>query len=241
MRQASYQAALARFLASETSLGWRDLPPFRDGAADAACAAVDGEVARGHVIGPAPDRVFAALAHTPIAAVKVITLGQDPYPTPGDADGLAFSHAGHGRLPRSLANIFAEMAADLGQAAPRSGDLTAWARQGVLLLNTALTVSEGAGKAGAHLKLGWDGVTDGIIAGACAANPHLVAMLWGAHAQKRRELIDERQHLVIASAHPSPLSARRGFFGSRPFSRANDWLAANGIMPVEWSKQQVKA
>ena len=227
--------ALARFLASDASRGWRDLLPFRDGAAQAVCALVDDEAARGAAIAPSPDRVFAALANTRLAQVKVVILGQDPYPTSGDADGLAFSYMGQGRVPRSLANIYKELAADLGVAPPRSGDLAPWARQGVLMLNTSLTVATGTGQAGAHLKLGWDSVTNAIIAGAAAQNRHLVAMLWGAHAQKRRILIDEARHLVIASAHPSPLSARCGFFGSRPFSAANEFLVSKGVEPVHWA------
>lgn len=221
-------------MASETSRGWRELTPFHDGMVRATCAAVDAEAAKGAAIAPEPDRIFAAFAETPLDSVKVILLGQDPYPTPGDADGLAFSCSGPGRLPRSLANIYRELAADLDATPPSHGDLAPWARQGVLLLNTALTVASGAGQAGSHLKLGWDGVTDALIAAACARNAHLVVMLWGAAAQRRRPLIDETRHLVIASAHPSPLSARHGFFGSKPFSRANAFLQSHGMAPINW-------
>jgi uracil-DNA glycosylase len=228
-------SALAAFLASRQSAGWRDLAPFRDGRAAAVCARIDTRIAGGERIAPEPSRIFAALALTPFEAVRVLILGQDPYPTPGDANGLAFSHAGSGRLPRSLANIYRELSDDLGVAPPASGDLTPWARQGVLLLNAALTVAEGAGEAGSHLRLGWGDVTDGIIAGLSQARPHLVALLWGGPAQARRSLIDETRHHVIVSAHPSPLSARRGFFGSRPFSRTNAWLVAQGQPPVDWA------
>lgn len=227
--------ALAAFLASGTSTGWRELPVFAAGGVAArACTAVDAERAAGHVVAPAPERVFAALALTPLHAVRAVILGQDPYPTPGHANGLAFSYVGSPPLPRSLVNIYKERAADLGEAAPADGDLTRWARQGVLLLNTALTVREGASKAGSHLQLGWGAVTDAVISAVSRERPHVVFLLWGNPAQAKRSLIDESRHLVVASAHPSPLSARRGFFGSKPFSRANAWLEGQGEKPVAW-------
>ncbi|WNJ91224.1 uracil-DNA glycosylase [Bosea sp. 685] len=229
-----YEAALAAFLATPMSEGWRDLAVFQDGAAVRACLRADAEVAGGHVVAPAPGRVFAALATTPFAEVRIVILGQDPYPTPGDANGLAFSYVGPPPLPRSLVNIHRELQDDLGAVGPASGDLTAWARQGVLLLNTALTVREGASKAGSHLALGWGAVTDAVIAGISASRPHVVFLLWGNPAQAKRGLIDEARHLVLASAHPSPLSARRGFFGSKPFSRANAWLEEWGEASVRW-------
>lgn len=229
-----YRAALAAFLASPGSAGWRELSVFAEGAAERACAAVDAEIATGHVVAPAPGRVFAALAATPFSAVRVVILGQDPYPTPGHANGLAFSYAGPPPLPRSLVNIYRELGDDLGVGAPVTGDLTRWAAEGVLLLNTALSVREGASKAGSHLALGWGAVTDAIIAAVSAKRPHVVFMLWGNPAQARRGLIDEQRHLVIASVHPSPLSARRGFFGSKPFSRANEWLVERGEPPIRW-------
>jgi uracil-DNA glycosylase len=231
------KAALDAFLASEASPGWRDLAPFKQSKVAAICAALDASIRQGMRIAPPPERIFAALSETRLGSVRVVILGQDPYPTRGDANGLAFSYGGTGRLPRSLANIFKEMADDLGTLPPTFGDLAYLARQGVLLLNTALTVAEGAGEAGAHLGLGWESVTDAIIAGAADANPHLVAMLWGAHAQKKRALIDETRHFVIASPHPSPLSARRGFFGSKPFSRANAFLESQGIAPILWGRE----
>ncbi|AMJ61353.1 uracil-DNA glycosylase [Bosea sp. PAMC 26642] len=229
-----YEAALAAFLSSPASQGWRDLAVFADGTAARACAAADVERAAGHVVAPAPDKVFAALAATPFDAVRVVILGQDPYPTPGHANGLAFSYVGPTPLPRSLVNIRRELKDDLGLAAAATGDLTRWAVQGVLLLNTALTVREGAAKAGSHLALGWGRVTDAIIAAVSGKRPHAVFVLWGKPAQAKRALIEETRHLVIASAHPSPLSARRGFFGSRPFSMANEWLAARGEKPIDW-------
>ncbi|QEL24863.1 uracil-DNA glycosylase [Bosea sp. F3-2] len=227
--------ALAAFLASGNSRGWRELPVFAAGGdAARACATVDAERAAGHVVAPAPERVFAALALTPLDAVRAVILGQDPYPTPGHANGLAFSYVGPPPLPRSLVNIYKERAEDLGGAAPSDGDLTRWAKQGVLLLNTALTVREGASKAGSHLTLGWGKVTDAVISAVSRGRPHAVFLLWGAPAQAKRPLIDESRHLVIASAHPSPLSARRGFFGSKPFSRANAWLAEQGEKAIAW-------
>jgi uracil-DNA glycosylase len=229
-----FSAALAAFLAAPASASWRDLSVFRDGTVACACAAVDAERKAGHVIAPAPERFLAALALTPLDQVRIVVLGQDPYPTPGHANGLAFSYVGPPPLPRSLVNIYKERAGDLGLAAPARGDLSAWAKQGVLLLNTALTVREGATQAGSHLKLGWRAVTDAILAAVSQRRRHVVFILWGGPAQAKRALIDESRHLVIASAHPSPLSARRGFFGSKPFSQANDWLKAKGEAPVAW-------
>jgi uracil-DNA glycosylase len=231
----SSQTALAAFLASDQARDWRRLPVFAPGGqAERACAAVDSERAAGHVVAPAPERIFAALALTPLEGVRVVILGQDPYPTPGHANGLAFSYVGPPPLPRSLVNIYRERGDDLGAAAPAGGDLTPWAQQGVLLLNTALTVREGASKAGSHLLLGWGAVTDAIIAAVSRERPHVVFMLWGNPAQAKRPLIDESRHLVLASAHPSPLSARRGFFGSKPFSKANAWLVAKGEKTIHW-------
>lgn len=227
--------ALAAFLASDESGGWRRLPVFAAGAqAERACAAVDTERAAGHVVAPAPERIFAALALTPLDTVRIVILGQDPYPTPGHANGLAFSYVGPPPLPRSLVNIYKERSDDLGIAPPTGGDLTPWAQQGVLLLNTALTVREGASKAGSHLLLGWGAVTDAIIAAVSRQRPHVVFILWGKPAQGKRPLIDESRHLVLTSAHPSPLSARRGFFGSKAFSKANVWLEAKGVRGIDW-------
>ena len=231
----SCSEALAAFLASGNSRGWRDLSVFAPGAEAArACAAVDAERAAGHVVAPAPERVFAALALTPLDTVRAVILGQDPYPTPGHANGLAFSYVGPPPLPRSLVNIYRERLEDLSAPVPPDGDLTRWAKQGVLLLNTALTVREGASKAGSHLALGWGAVTDSVIAAVSRERPHVAFLLWGVPAQAKRPLIDESRHLVIASAHPSPLSARRGFFGSKPFSGANAWLEEQGEEAIRW-------
>ncbi|MDQ7775307.1 uracil-DNA glycosylase [Paracoccus aminovorans] len=204
---------------------WAGLPFFRQDWPGIA-ARLDG-----HDWLPGPARVFAALALTPPGSARVVILGQDPYPTPGHANGLAFSVTPETALPRSLRNIHAEMQADLG-AAPPDGDLSGWARQGVLLLNTALSVLPG--QAGAHAKWGWERLVRQAIARAQDERP-LAFVLWGAHAQKAVAGLPRGCDLVIESAHPSPLSARRGFFGSRPFSRVNDWLRARGEAPIDWA------
>lgn len=180
---------------------------------------------------PGPGRVFAALEAVRPQDVKVVILGQDPYPTPGHANGLAFSVNPGVKLPRSLANIFAELEADTG-ARPPSGDLSHWARQGVLLLNTSLSVLPG--QAGAHADWGWDRLAREAITEAQSHGP-LAFILWGAHAARVARGLPRPQDLVIESPHPSPLSARRGFFGSRPFSRVNAWLLAQGRAPIDWS------
>ncbi|MBT54641.1 MAG: uracil-DNA glycosylase [Mameliella sp.] len=182
------------------------------------------------VLPPAP-QIFAALEACPPQATRVVILGQDPYPTPGHAHGLAFSVEPDVRpLPRSLTNIYKEMQEDLG-AIPPNGDLRFWAEQGVLLLNTALTVE--AGKAGVHAKLGWSRLTEQVLA-ALSDQPRAF-LLWGAHAQGFAKHITGPDHLILTSPHPSPLSARRGFFGSRPFSRINDWLKDGGQTPINWT------
>ncbi|RDW12146.1 uracil-DNA glycosylase [Paracoccus thiocyanatus] len=180
---------------------------------------------------PGPGRVFAALELTPPQQVRAVILGQDPYPTPGHADGLAFSVTPETALPRSLRNIHAEMRDDIG-AAPANGDLGHWARQGVLLLNSSLSVPPG--QAGAHAKWGWDKLARQAVILAQAERP-LAFILWGAQAQKAMAGLPRPQDLLIESAHPSPLSARRGFFGSRPFSRMNAWLTARGEPPIDWA------
>lgn len=179
--------------------------------------------------GPAP--LFRALALTPPHAVRVILLGQDPYPTPGHADGLAFSVAQGAKLPRSLANIFAEMEADIG-ARPGCGNLDHWARQGVLLLNTALSVPPGA--AAGHARIGWARLAREAMAEAQRHGP-VAFLLWGNHAQSAAAGLPRDCDLVLASAHPSPLSARRGFFGARPFSRVNGWLASHRPPAIDWT------
>ena len=183
------------------------------------------------ILPPAP-QIFAALESLAPADVEVVILGQDPYPTPGHAHGYAFSASADTRpLPRSLSNIFKELNADLGDA-PEDADLRFWADQGVLLLNTVLTVP--AGQPAGHAKLGWQGLTRDVLA-RLSDRPRAY-LLWGAHAQKAAACVDPARNLKIETAHPSPLSARRGFFGSRPFSRVNDWLQRQGKPAIQWTK-----
>ena len=226
-----YQAALAAFMLHKEN-GWTSLPFFQDGSATRLMARLDAMVASGNHIFPAPDDLFGALILTPMQRVHVVILGQDPYPTPGDAHGLAFS-VNHGvKIPRSLANIFKERESDLGLPRPAHGHLSHWARQGILLLNTCLSVE--AGQAGSHRKLGWQVLTDQIMDAVSRQPDGAVFILWGADAQARRQMIAGSNHLVIESPHPSPLSARRGFFGSRPFSRANAHLKSRGQAAIDW-------
>ena len=180
---------------------------------------------------PLPTQVLRALG-TPMAEVKVLILGQDPYPTPGHSVGLAFSVDKTTRpLPRSLTNIYKELKTDLGIAPAPHGDLSAWANQGVLLLNRVLTVAPGA--AGSHRRRGWEEVTDAVINALAARGKPLVSVLWGKDAQRLAPLLEGTA--VIESAHPSPLSASRGFFGSKPFSRVNDLLVAQGATGIDWA------
>ena len=181
---------------------------------------------------PPEDEVFAALHLTSLAEVKVVILGQDPYHGPNQAHGLCFSVRSDVALPPSLRNVFAELRADVGVEIPRSGDLTPWARQGVLLLNTTLTVR--AGQAASHQGHGWETFTDQVIRAVSAKQERVVFILWGSHARKKKALIDMNRHVIVESAHPSPLSAHKGFFGSSPFSRANQALAAAGRPEVDW-------
>lgn len=178
---------------------------------------------------PPRDSVLRAFKQ-PFAHVKVVVVGQDPYPTPGDAVGLSFSVAPGSKVPRSLKNIYTELHTDLGITPAAHGDLTAWEQQGVLLLNRVLTVP--AGNAAGHRGLGWETITQTAIQALAARPDPLVAILWGADAAKLAPLL--ANHHVITSAHPSPLSARRGFFGSRPFSRTNSFLTEHGHAPIQW-------
>ncbi len=196
------------------------------------CEFVDAERAR-HPVYPAPDRVFAALHLTSYADTRVVILGQDPYHGPGQAHGLSFSVPDGVAVPPSLANIQRELHDDLGLEPPGHGNLEVWARRGVLLLNSTLTVR--GGEAGSHQGRGWERFTGRILEVIDAKDHPVVFLLWGAAAQRAGESIDTDRHRVIASAHPSPLSAHRGFFGSRPFSRANDALVAAGLEPIDWS------
>ncbi|MFC5501159.1 uracil-DNA glycosylase [Lysinimonas soli] len=188
------------------------------------------EVAAGRPYLPPGPRVLRAF-EAPMSSVKVLIVGQDPYPTPGHAVGLAFSVEPTVRpVPRSLQNIYQELHSDLGIAVPSNGDLTPWSRQGVMLLNRVLTVRAGA--AGSHRGKGWEAVTEHAIRALVARGGPLVAILWGRDAGTLRPLLGATP--IIASAHPSPLSASSGFFGSRPFSRANELLVAAGASPVDW-------
>ncbi len=227
--------ALQDFLASPQAVTWRDLPFFTDGEAARICRALDDMAVAGKTILPAPQNIFNAFTLTPFDSVKAVVLGQDPYPTPGDAHGLAFSYTGTRRLPASLKTILDEMVSDMDGAQgqrPLSGNLTPWAKQGVLLLNSALTVE--AANAGAHLKLGWSALTDQAIRALSEKRPAVAFLLWGGSARSRAALIDGSKHLIVESGHPSPLNRLRDFRNSRPFSRANQWLEKQGITAIDW-------
>jgi uracil-DNA glycosylase len=216
--------------------GWADaLAPVAD-----RLAAIDHWLAEQTEAGarwlPAPELVLRAF-RTPFSAVRVLIVGQDPYPTPGHPIGLSFAVDREVRpLPRSLANIHRELREDLGLATPEHGDLSSWTRQGVLLLNRVLTVE--AGSAGSHRRHGWEAVTEQAIRALAARPEPLVSILWGKDAERLAPLLgssDDPDRHVIVSAHPSPLSASRGFFGSKPFSRTNDFLVSRGADPIDWS------
>ncbi len=186
-----------------------------------------------HEVYPPPDQVFKALDVTPADAVRVVILGQDPYHDTGQAHGLSFSVRAPTRPPPSLRNMFKELETDLGIVPPGHGDLTAWARRGVLLLNTVLTVR--AHEANSHRRQGWEHFTDAVMRALSAGARPLVFVLWGGPAKKKRALIDVARHRIIESAHPSPLSAYRGFLGSRPYSAVNAALRELGHAPIDWS------
>lgn len=193
------------------------------------------EEAAGKAIYPPRGKRLAALEETPLDAVRVVILGQDPYHGPGQAMGLSFSVPRGVQVPPSLANIYKELESDLGMSRPGHGDLSAWARQGVLLLNASLTVE--AHKAGSHAGRGWEAITDAAVAAVARSGQATVFILWGSHAQKKAAHIPELDgggHLVIRSPHPSPLSAHRGFFGSKPFSRTNAFLEERGRGAIDW-------
>ena len=186
----------------------------------------------GAVIYPAPENIFAAFNLTPLEHTKVVILGQDPYHGPGQAMGLSFSVPDGMKVPPSLRNMYKEIEEDIGATQFSSGDLTGWAEQGVLLLNTALTVEDG--KAGSHSKIGWAKLTDAAIQALSLGREGIVFILWGGHAQKKAGLINSEKHLVLAGPHPSPLSAYRGFFGCKHFSKANQHLKAQGKSEIKW-------
>ena len=187
----------------------------------------------GAKIFPSGSKIFAALDALPVDHVKVVILGQDPYHGPGQAHGLCFSVNDGVPFPPSLENILKELQADMGLKRPQSGNLTPWTRQGVLLLNSTLTVEQG--QAGSHQGKGWETFTDELIHRLAEREKHLVFVLWGAYAQKKGAMIDRDRHLVLEAPHPSPLSAHRGFFGSKPFSKANEYLLNHRKAPIDWT------
>lgn len=187
----------------------------------------------GKVIYPKGSEWFRALEMTPRETVRVVILGQDPYHGQGQAHGLSFSVREDVRLPPSLMNIYNEINTDLGIKPAANGNLERWARQGVLLLNSVLTVE--AGKAASHQGKGWEKFTDAVVRVVNDQATPVVFILWGNYAQKKANFVDRARHLVLTSAHPSPLSAHNGFFGSKPFSKANAYLQAQGLEPIDWS------
>jgi uracil-DNA glycosylase len=193
---------------------------------------VDAE-RRAHTVYPSEEDLFSAFRLTPFERVRVLLLGQDPYHGPGQAHGLAFSVQPGVPPPPSLVNIFKELKSDLGLPLPADGSLVPWAEQGVLLLNAVLTVRQG--EPNSHARQGWEEFTDAVIQAVSAKPEPVVFLLWGGYARKKRKLIDANRHVIIESAHPSPLSASAGFFGSRPFSKINEALVSHGQSPIDWS------
>ena len=183
-----------------------------------------------HEIYPAPTQIFRVFV-LPLEKIKVVILGQDPYHTPGVADGLAFSVQA-AKLAPSLRNILKEVESDIGQTIIQGGDLTPWLEQGVFLLNNVLTVEKG--HAGSHRQIGWEQITEDCVKMLSTKLPHAVFILWGSDAQAKAKFIDSSKHLILQSAHPSPLSAYRGFFGSKPFSKANQFLKSHGYEEIQW-------
>ena len=194
---------------------------------------LESEEASGKKLFPRTNDIYAAFEATPFDQVRVVILGQDPYHGEGQAHGLSFSVPVGVRPPPSLLNIYKELESDLGIARVKSGNLEKWAKQGVLLLNSVLTVRES--EAGSHQKKGWEQFTDRAIQELNDRRDGLVFVLWGAYAQKKGAFIDRSKHFVVESVHPSPLSASRGFLGSRPFSKINGYLKKNGQTPIDWN------
>ena len=187
----------------------------------------------GTTVFPPMHDIFNALRYTPFEKTKVVILGQDPYHEVGQAHGLSFSVRRGVKIPPSLVNIYKELHTDIGMAIPSHGELTSWAKQGVLLLNATLTVREH--QANSHAAIGWSILTDEIIKKLNERENPMVFILWGGNARAKRRYLQNPRHLILESAHPSPLSAYNGFFGSRPFSKANEFLAKNGIEPIHWA------
>ena len=192
---------------------------------------------RSHLIFPPAEDIFNAFHLTPLKDVKVVILGQDPYHNNGQAHGLCFSVKPDVEIPPSLVNIYQELHDDLGCAIPNNGYLVKWAKQGVLMLNTVLTVR--AHQANSHRGIGWEEFTDAAIRILDEQNRPIVFILWGAPAQRKKAMLHNPQHLILEAPHPSPLSAYRGFFGSRPFSRTNAFLEENGMTPIDWQIENV--
>ncbi|MBR4625934.1 MAG: uracil-DNA glycosylase [Alphaproteobacteria bacterium] len=193
---------------------------------------VRGEYLSGKTIYPEPKNIFNAFNLCAFDDVKVVIIGQDPYHEPGQAHGLCFSVQSGVDFPPSLQNIYKEIESDIGHKSITNGDLTDWARQGVLLLNSTLTVR--AHDAASHAGHGWEQFTDAVINAVAKNKKHIVYMLWGSFAQKKAEIVNKNENLVLTSAHPSPLSAYRGFFGNHHFSQANEYLVQNGESPINW-------
>lgn len=214
--------------------GWRRRleAVFREPYMQALRAFLLAEKRAGKTLYPPGKLIFNAFNSTPFEAVKVVILGQDPYHGPGQAHGLCFSVQPGVSVPPSLQNIFRELHDDLGLDRPGHGSLQSWAEQGVLLLNAVLTVE--GGRAGAHQGRGWEDFTDRVVECLNEDREGLVFMLWGSYAQKKGRIIDRSRHLVLSSAHPSPLSAYRGFLGNRHFSQANAWLEKQGLGAIDW-------
>ena len=187
---------------------------------------------REHTVYPDMYDLYNCFKFTPFEKVKVVLLGQDPYHNEGQAHGLCFSVQKGIQNPPSLENIFKELQSDVGCARPKTGDLTKWAKEGVLLLNTSLSVR--AHQANSHSKCGWAWFTDSVIQLLSAQKENLVFILWGGNARSKKPLIDKHKHFIVESAHPSPLSAYNGFFGSKPFSQTNEYLQSKGISPIDW-------
>lgn len=185
------------------------------------------------IIYPPMFDIFNALKYTSFGSTRVVILGQDPYHEPGQAHGLSFSVKKGIRIPPSLVNIYKELKTDIGMEIPNHGELTSWAKQGVLLLNATLTVRQGL--ANSHQNIGWSIFTDNIIKALNESSKPVVFILWGGNARSKKKYISNPNHLIIESAHPSPLSAYNGFFGSRPFSRTNEFLSKNGFEPINWN------
>lgn len=193
---------------------------------------VRGEYLAGKTVYPEPKNIFNAFNLCPLNEVRVVIIGQDPYHEPGQAHGLCFSVQNGVDLPPSLVNIYKEIESDIGHKSITNGDLTQWACQGVLLLNSTLTVQ--AHLAASHSGRGWETFTDAVIKTIAQNKKHVVYMLWGSFAQNKASFVDKNENLILTSAHPSPLSAYRGFFGNHHFSRANEYLIAHGDKPINW-------